>query len=63
MGDDACVIIGNIDAHVAEEQVHGLMLAPLSQDQQHHAQFGHHVEHVDEEEEGEGGHNGLRADL
>ncbi len=52
-----------INTHVAEEQIHGLVEAPLHQDQDHQADVGHHDEDVDEEEEEEGRNRGLRADL
>ena len=48
-----------VDAHVADEQIHGLLEALAPKDQHHQADVGHYDEDVDEEEEDEGGNKGL----
>lgn len=52
-----------INTHVAEEQIHGLVEAPLHGDQDNQANVCHHDEDVNEEEEDEGRSGGLGGDF
>lgn len=52
-----------VNAHVAEEQVHGLVEAPLECDQDYQADVRHRDEDVDEEKEYEGRGRVLGGDI
>ncbi len=62
-GNDGCGPKNIINTHVAKQQIHGLMEAPLHGDQDYQADVRHHDENVDEEQEDKGRNGRLGGDL